>query len=120
MRQTKPYLAVRTVFAECSEPLSLKDVWLKLATLPFSTVYRVTQKLLSNKEIISVDWRERGCRYEWAAQKHHHHIVCESCGKYEVLDEKVVGFNEKKIAAETNFKLKSHSIEVFGLCPKCQ
>ncbi|MEO8625482.1 MAG: transcriptional repressor [Candidatus Limnocylindrales bacterium] len=54
-----------------------------------------------------------------APREHHHHVVCQSCGKsVEVADaglQSVVG----EIARRSGFQIESHRLEFFGLCPDC-
>lgn len=51
---------------------------------------------------------------------HHHHVVCSSCGRsIEVGDhglESVAG----QIGRETGWRVETHRLELFGLCPDCQ
>ena len=51
--------------------------------------------------------------------EHHHHLVCERCGRtveIEPPDESWVN----DIAQRYGYTVNSHTVEVFGLCPKCQ
>jgi Fur family ferric uptake transcriptional regulator len=50
---------------------------------------------------------------------HHHHVVCTSCGR----STEVPGCNIADIAAEastrTGYRVDTHRIELYGLCPTC-
>lgn len=52
-------------------------------------------------------------------EQHHHHVVCRRCGKsVEVEDsglQSVVGH----IAQRSGFRIDSHRLELYGLCPTC-
>jgi Fur family transcriptional regulator, ferric uptake regulator len=58
------------------------------------------------------------CRPE--ATRHHHHIVCSSCGR----TTSIVGCNIDGLAADvaerSGYRVDTHRIELFGVCPTCQ
>lgn len=66
-----------------------------------------------------IDWRERGCRFEWAGFEHHHHLVCQECGKITKVDDQLLKFRTEDISQKTGFYIKDHSIEIFGECSPC-
>lgn len=53
-------------------------------------------------------------------QNHHHHLVCQNCGRAEefTLDgvEDLIG----NLALEHGYELTDHQIELYGLCKSCQ
>ena len=58
-------------------------------------------------------------RYEYnIGEMHHHHIVCRSCHKVEVLDFCVVDVLER-MAKKRGYTRLTHTLELFGLCPDC-
>jgi Fur family ferric uptake transcriptional regulator len=58
------------------------------------------------------------CRPESTA--HHHHIICGACGRSTAI----VGCNIAGLAADvadrTGYRVDTHRIELFGICPSCQ
>lgn len=50
---------------------------------------------------------------------HHHHLVCVRCGRVEELPECPVKERLAELAAARNFRVESHSLEVFGICGDC-
>lgn len=80
------------------------------------TVYR-TLDLLSELGLLRRLEFGEGPRYELAGD-HHHHLICESCGE-------VSEFEECPLVSHllppqySDFKVRSHSLEVYGLCPSC-
>jgi len=51
---------------------------------------------------------------------HHHHIVCSSCGRSTgVPDHGLEGVAES-IGRATGYRIDTHRLELFGLCPECQ
>jgi len=53
-------------------------------------------------------------------EHHHHHIVCTSCEEVRCLSGCGLDKAMKKMATNAGFILKGHSLELFGLCAKCQ
>jgi len=50
---------------------------------------------------------------------HHHHIICKSCGKTEVIDFCPID-TFKHLSEDKNFNLTDHKLELYGYCDKCQ
>lgn len=84
-----------------------------------TTVYRQIEKLVNNGVILEVEFGDGKKRYELRSLDHHHHLICNKCGKLEdiELDEQIV-LNE--VAKKSDFKVESHSLEFFGLCVDCK
>lgn len=87
-------------------------------SIAFSTVYRIVKSLEEKGLVERIDWRDRGSRYELKTT-HHHHLVCEMCGKMTDIEDSDISFDFKKIARKTGFVLRGHSIELSGLCQQC-
>jgi len=51
---------------------------------------------------------------------HHHHIVCGRCGRATDVDDAGLAAVVGRIAADTGYRVDSHRLELFGLCPSCQ
>ena len=83
------------------------------------TVYRTIDFLLKNGIITRLEFGEGKFRYE-LNKTHHHHLVCQNCGKVEDVEGVFVEELEKKIRSKKGFLIKSHSLEFFGLCQNCQ
>lgn len=49
---------------------------------------------------------------------HHHHLVCENCGRAELLDPPSERWIQA-VAKEHGYTVTRHVLEVFGLCPEC-
>lgn len=84
-----------------------------------TTVYRQLEKLIKENIVTEVELGEGKKRYELKSLGHHHHLVCDDCGKLED-----VSFNEdillKEVNKKSKFLIKSHNLEFFGLCVECR
>ncbi len=83
-----------------------------------TTVYRQVDKLIRDNKITEVELGDGKKRYELKDLRHHHHLVCNDCGKIEdvELDEKII---LKELSKKSDFKIERHSFEFFGLCVNC-
>lgn len=86
-----------------------------------ATTYRVIQMLVDLELVNELDFGTGSKYYEHDLnQQHHDHLICDSCGIiiefYDVKLEKL----KEKIADDHKFKMKSHSLHIFGICSKCQ
>jgi Fur family transcriptional regulator, ferric uptake regulator len=51
---------------------------------------------------------------------HHHHIVCSSCGRSTGVADHGLEAVAAAIGRETGYRVDTHRLELFGLCPTCQ
>jgi Fur family transcriptional regulator, ferric uptake regulator len=84
------------------------------------TVYRTLDYFTELGIVGKIQFQEKVTKYELIESgEHHHHLVCNKCGKVEDIplnDEDLIN----KIGLQSNFKIISHSLEFFGLCHQCQ
>ena len=50
---------------------------------------------------------------------HHHHVMCEVCGRTEEVDDCGITAVAKEIARRTGYRIEAHRLELFGVCPDC-
>lgn len=84
-----------------------------------TTVYRTLQAMADAGEVdvIRPDGEQafRRCHTD----KHHHHLVCRSCGRtVEIMGTAVEEWADT-IARQNGFREIDHELEIFGLCDKC-
>lgn len=59
-------------------------------------------------------------QYEVNSHEHHHeHMKCESCGKILSFDSQFLCKLLGQVAKNHNFRLREHSINLFGTCKNC-
>jgi Fe2+/Zn2+ uptake regulation proteins len=96
---------------------SLKN---KGTNIDIVTIYRTLDCFIKLGIVGKTQFKDKISKYEIISNDyHHHHLVCDRCGSIEdiPLDD---NFLINKISKQTNFKIKSHSLEFFGICGKCQ
>jgi Fur family ferric uptake transcriptional regulator len=79
-------------------------------------------KLLTEAGIArELNFGEGSIRYEPDTSKEHHdHLVCVKCGEnIEFLDEEIENL-QKRVVSKYGYQLVDHSLNLYGICPKCQ
>jgi Fur family transcriptional regulator, ferric uptake regulator len=84
-----------------------------------ATIYRILEILTKNGIVNRLEFGEGKYRYE-LQRDHHHHMICENCGSIEDVEGAFVEELEKEIKDKKGFRVKSHSLEFFGICSDCQ
>lgn len=54
------------------------------------------------------------------APAHHHHLVCSRCGRSTEVADRGIEQIAQGIGRETGYRIESHRLELFGVCPTCQ
>lgn len=122
-RLTGPRRAVASLIADRDGPFSAADILAEAQAggLPVgrATVFRALDVLgdlglIERLDLPSGDHAWVGCE-----PAHHHHVVCDRCGRTTEIDDEglrdVVGAIERR----TGYAIASHRLELFGRCPDC-
>ena len=124
-RITAPRRAVMQVLIESDAPLSPQEVLKQAQTVHQSlglvTVYR-TLTLLSELDLVRRAHRDDGCHgYLLASPGHRHALICQSCGRaVEFQGEDDIHTLIERVEAGTGYRVDSHLLQLFGLCPECR
>jgi Fur family ferric uptake transcriptional regulator len=51
---------------------------------------------------------------------HHHHVVCASCGRATWVADHGLEHVAAEIGRKTGYRIATHRLELFGVCPDCQ
>ena len=85
-----------------------------------ATVFRSLDVLAELGAVERLDLPSGGHAFVACEPAHHHHVVCASCGRStEVSDLGMEGMAEA-IGRETGYRVDTHRLELFGLCPACR
>ncbi|MBN2781733.1 MAG: transcriptional repressor [Campylobacterales bacterium] len=85
-----------------------------------ATVYRTLALLEDSNVVTSLSFGAQGKKYELGAKEHHDHLICTECGSItEFVDEEIEN-RQKNIAKALNFLMQDHSMQIYGICDKCQ
>ncbi len=85
-----------------------------------ATVYRTLSLLEDSKMVTSLSFGAQGKKYELGAKNHHDHLICTRCGDITEFVDEQIEERQHKIADELGFKMLDHSMQIYGICKKCQ
>jgi Fur family transcriptional regulator, ferric uptake regulator len=87
--------------------------------LGLTTVYRALTDLVEAGEADALTGGDGETRYRICGLDHHHHLICNACGK--TVEFELPGFEAatRELALSHGFNQVSHSIELFGTCAEC-
>lgn len=120
LRITSQRVAIFSLLIKANEPLSIKQIVKGLPDINFVTIYR---NLDSLERVGIIHKIPMGFKYKYELsdnlRTHHHHLVCNMCGKSESISDKDLERQIDNIALNGNFKLTMHIIELRGVCGSC-
>jgi Fur family ferric uptake transcriptional regulator len=84
-----------------------------------STVYRTLELLKELNLVTEADFGEGRVRYHVAEKGHHHHLVCQSCGKIIELEESLLRPLEHTLLQKYGFDADLRHLAISGRCGEC-
>lgn len=84
-----------------------------------ATVYRALRLLADEGEVDVIREDPSQARYRVCTVEHHHHLLCESCGKVSEIKGCEIEDWATKAARRQGFVVKSHRAEILGTCRDC-
>ena len=87
-----------------------------------ASVYRVLELLSELGLVVRVDVGNQAARYEPALPggEHHHHVVCEDCGKVEAWRDDGLERVVDRVARRLGYPAASHEVVLRGVCGDCR
>ena len=126
LKYTEQREIVLNILLTAKEHLTAEEVYNQIkkeypdSNIGIATVYRALSFLEEVDLIASITFGTDGKKYESNAKSHHDHLICTECGKIiEFIDEEIEK-RQDKIAKKNNFRITSHSMQLYGTCSECQ
>ncbi|MDD2591729.1 MAG: Fur family transcriptional regulator [Erysipelotrichaceae bacterium] len=124
IKQTKQRLAILTVMQDSQQPLTVDQIYNNLIkkdiTLDLSTIYRFLDLLTTKNLVIKINnIQDERHLYEINDGYHRHYLCCLECNKIIAVKHCPLEDYEKSLAQETEFKIVTHKLSVYGYCPEC-
>ena len=91
-------------------------------TVGIASVYRVLD-LLSEKGLVQrIDVGAGTARFEplYRSGEHHHHLVCDGCGKVEAFADEELEHALHKVEGRTGYSVAGHDVVLRGACSDCR
>lgn len=122
-RLTPQRMLVLSAIENSHDHISAEEIYAQVvAKYPYvniSTVYRTLELLNRLGLVTETDLGGGRVRYHPAGKGHHHHLVCQECGKVIDLDETVLYPLKKVLLREYKFSADLRHLGIFGRCADC-
>jgi Fur family ferric uptake transcriptional regulator len=123
-RLTPQRMMVVEALHDADKHVSAEEIYAKVkAKYPYaniSTVYRTLELLKELGLVNEIALGDGRVRFHPAEKGHHHHLVCQKCGRIIDLPELALTPLEGALSDMYQFKADLKHMAVFGLCSKCQ
>lgn len=87
-----------------------------------ASVYRALELMVRLGLVRRLEVGDGTARYE-AAQpggEHHHHVVCDDCGRVEQFSDDTLERAIDGVAGRLAFRIDAHDVVLRGTCPRCR
>ncbi len=122
LKITGARLELLDILKHAKKPLSIKEIARQMGQRKpdMVTLYRNAESLQNLGLVKQINFQDRQAYFE-LTDSHHHHLICEECGKISDVADCNIQNIQKEILKKSNFnKINRHSLEFFGLCKKCK
>jgi len=123
-RLTPQRMAVLKILAASEEHPSVEQIYERVkADFPMTslaTIYKTVTLLKEMGEVLELGFSDDSNRYDGIRPYPHPHLICTKCRN--ILDPEVPTLSElpQEVARSTGYRLVSHRLDFFGICPQCQ
>jgi Fur family transcriptional regulator, peroxide stress response regulator len=123
-RITPQRLAILKVLTETSEHPSVEDIYEKVKvnfpTTSLATVYKTISVIKEMGEVLELEFSSEHNRYDGHKPYPHPHLICMKCKIIIDPDLSSLADMTQELVADTGFRILSHRLDFFGICPACQ
>jgi Fur family transcriptional regulator, peroxide stress response regulator len=123
-RITPQRLAVLKILAASNGHPSVDRIYeqvkIDFPTTSLATVYKTLTLLKELGEVLELGFPDGSNRYDGNNPHPHPHMVCIKCKN--IMDPDLISFEQltEEATEKTGFKIVTHRLDFFGLCPECQ
>lgn len=123
-RLTPQRMLVLAAIENSDDHISAEEIYAEVVKkyphVNISTVYR-TLELLNRLDLVTeTDLGGGRVRYHPADKGHHHHLVCQECGRIIDLDESILVSLKDVLLGEYGFSADLRHLAIFGRCADCR
>ena len=122
-RLTPQRMLVIEVLHNADKHISAEEIYAQLhSRYPYaniSTVYRTLELLKKLDLVTETNFGEGRVRYHVAEKGHHHHLVCNRCGKIIDLEESALHPLKDALLQKYDFDADLRHLAISGECRRC-
>jgi len=85
-----------------------------------ATIFRALELFIELNAVERVDLPNGDHAYVECEPVHHHHVICSQCARATEVEACGMPAVARDVGKRTGFKIQSHRLELFGICPDCQ
>jgi Fur family ferric uptake transcriptional regulator len=101
--------------------LTALEIDRRLESVGRASVYRTLDQLERLRLVQRVEIGGGAAGYERTDPvAHHHHIVCEGCGRHSPFSSARLEREIEAISRGADFEISTHDVVLRGLCPRCR
>ncbi len=123
LKVTLPRVKILEIMEKTKEHLSAEDIYTALVAsgeeIGLATVYRVLTQLEAAGLVARHNFESGQSVFELDSGIHHDHLVCVKCSAVEEFVDEVIEARQQEIAKKTGFTITDHSLNIYGICGKC-
>ena len=90
------------------------------AQVGLASVYRVLDTLVEQSLVQRVDVGDGVVRFEPVRADHHHHLVCDECGKVERFADPQLERAIHAVEEKSGYSVVAHDVVLRGACEECK
>jgi Fur family transcriptional regulator, ferric uptake regulator len=125
LRSTRQRDIILDFFLATQQHISVEELYLKIKAvhpgIGNATVYRTLKLFVEAGLAREVLLHDGQTRYEHIVEgEHHDHLVCTSCNAVIEFENETIEKLQDEIAMRHGFYIKSHKLEIYGLCAQCR
>ena len=92
------------------------------ARIGIASVYRALEGLDALGLVQRIDLGDGVARFEpaHAGGDHHHHLVCDDCGKVEPFEDPALETAIERVADGRGYRVQAHDVVLHGACEDCR
>ena len=124
LRPTRQRVAILRAVAAERRPVTAQDLYARLRgarrSPGLATIYRTLWALTEAGVLCTFPAGEGEVAYRLCEPGHHHHLICEECGRIVEIPSCEVEEWASGVAERRGFTATRHQADIFGLCSDCQ
>jgi len=123
-RITPQRLLVLRILAESEGHPTVEQIYAQVRTefptTSLATVYKTIALLKELNEVLELGFPDGSNRYDGNKPFPHPHVICTKCKK--ITDPDLFDLDDlsQEMSRKTGYRIFSHRLDFFGLCPDCQ
>lgn len=125
LKITLPRIKILEILEQAKEHhLSAEDIYRILLDsnkeIGLATVYRVLTQFEEAGLVKRHHFEGGQSVFELDLGTHHDHLVCVKCARVEEFVDEVIEERQQEIAKQAGYQITDHSLNIYGICKKCQ